>query len=69
MLDYGKSKFNNSLTVKRQSENQLEAIIENIEDSMMIYLTVVFKDNVGAIVNGPIYSKYEIEGKIFYLCK
>ena len=71
LLDYGKTKFNGSLTVKHPSVDKVEATIDNLKDSMVIYLTVVFKDNSGAIVSGPIYSKYEIESKnLFYiLCK
>ena len=66
LLAYGKTKFNNSLIIKQPSLNQLEAIIENVEESMLIYLTVVFKNNAGTIINGPIFSKYEIESKFFF---
>ena len=67
LLDYGKSKFNNSLKVNRPSTNRLDVTIDNLEGSMAIYLTVVFQDRSGTIVNGPIYSKYELESKKFVL--
>ena len=60
LLDYGKTEFNGSLTVKQPSVNSVEATIDNLKDSMVIYSTVVFEDISGAIVNGPIFSKYEI---------
>lgn len=50
LLDYGKSKFKSSLTVKRPSVNKLETTIDNIKDSMTVYLTVVFKNKAGTIV-------------------
>ena len=67
LLDYGKSKFNGSLTINRPPVNRFEVTIENIEESMWVYLTVVFQNKAGAIVNGPIFSKYEIESKILFI--
>lgn len=61
VLDYGNSKFNGSMAVQRPSTNRLKATFPNIGESMWIYMTVVFKDNSRAIVNGPIFSKCEIK--------
>lgn len=69
LLDYGKTNFKDSLTVKQPSVNSFEATIDNIEDSMYIILIVVFKNKAGTIVNGPIFSKFRIEGKYIDIFK
>ena len=57
---FGKQKFNNALFINVFQNNQVTLNIEKIEDSMTIYLTVVFINKKGEIQGGPMYSKTKI---------
>ena len=59
---FGESKFNNSLVVNAQ-KNKVEVTMQNIEESMLIYLTAVFINKKGEIQGGPMYSRCEISVK------
>ena len=61
VLIHGKTKFNGTLVVRKTSTKSLEVTVPNIGESFWIYMTVVFKDKSGTIIDGPIFSKCEIK--------
>uniref|UniRef100_A0A7M5VC44 Uncharacterized protein n=1 Tax=Clytia hemisphaerica TaxID=252671 RepID=A0A7M5VC44_9CNID len=63
---FGNSKFNASLMVIVQ-KNTIDVTIQNIEESMLIYLTAVFINQKGEIQRGPMYSKYKISVNVGYV--
>ena len=65
LTNFGKSKFKDSFSVNYAKNSKVSAKITKIKESMIIYLTAVFMDKNGQIVNGPLYSKYKIRGIAF----
>ena len=57
---YGKQKFNDTLSVQVVQTTQVVLNLQKVEESMTIYLTVVFINNKGEIQGGPLYSKTKI---------
>ncbi|XP_066923942.1 uncharacterized protein [Clytia hemisphaerica] len=57
---FGKEKFNDTLFMNVQKNAQVEVTIQNIQESMILYLTAVFINKKGEIQGGPLYSKVKI---------
>ena len=57
---FGRQKFNDTLSVQVIQTTQVILNLQKVEESMTIYLTVVFINNKGEIQGGPLYSKTKI---------
>lgn len=57
---FGKEKFNDTLSTNVQKNAQVKVTIQNIQESMILYLTAVFINKKGEIQGGPLYSKVKI---------
>ena len=49
------------MVVRQTSTQSLEVTVPNTGESFWIYMTVVFKDKSGAIIDGPLFSKCEVK--------
>ncbi|XP_066920074.1 uncharacterized protein [Clytia hemisphaerica] len=64
---FGKQKFNDKMSINAGQKNQVVLHVEELKESMTIYLTVVFIDKkTGEIQGGPLYSKIPIIVKVGY---
>ena len=57
---FGTQKFNDALSINVVKSTQVTLKIQKIEETMTIYLTVVFINKKGEIQGGPMYSKTKI---------
>ncbi|XP_066910296.1 protein FAM3A-like [Clytia hemisphaerica] len=63
LTSFGHQRFNQSLKVLYKKNQEFSVILTNIEDSMNLYLTLIFMNAEGEIKGGPLLSKASLNVK------